>query len=348
MPTGVYKHKSPSLETRERMSRAQRGKIHAWYARKPHSLETREKISQALKGKKLSEETKRKIVEALKKIDRKGEKSPSWKGGPIKKNCEFCGKEYQVRQYRKNSAKFCSFSCRQKRFWQASEYKANFIRKVTGRIVWNKGKKLVPLSEEHKRKVSEALKGKAVSEETRKKISEALKGEKNRFWKGGPIGKNCKFCGRDYYIPRCKESLTKFCSVSCHANYLWQTPESRANLLNKRGKIFKDTSIELKTESLLRGLGIEYKKQVLLFNIAVVDFYLPRRNLVIQCDGCFWHGCPIHNQSWSKRRERDASQDTILQQNGLIVLRFWEHEIKSEDFPKKLESSIYHKSSSLV
>ena len=47
----------------------------------------------------------------------------------------------------------------------------------TGEI-WNKGKKCSPLSEEHKAKVSAALKGHVVSEETKAKISAGKKGKK--------------------------------------------------------------------------------------------------------------------------------------------------------------------------
>ena len=47
-------------------------------------------------------------------------------------------------------------------------------------LIDNRGK---PLSEEHKRKLSESKKGKPRSEESKRKISEALKGE-NNFWYG--------------------------------------------------------------------------------------------------------------------------------------------------------------------
>jgi len=59
-----------------------------------------------------------------------------------------------------------------------------------GCIPWNKGKKLPPLSEKHKRKMSETLKGhpgwnKGIShsEEVKRKISKAMKGKKNTLGK---------------------------------------------------------------------------------------------------------------------------------------------------------------------
>lgn len=45
-----------------------------------------------------------------------------------------------------------------------------------GQISWNTGKKLSPLTEKHKKKISKALQGHKTSDETRKKISKANKG----------------------------------------------------------------------------------------------------------------------------------------------------------------------------
>jgi hypothetical protein len=58
-----------------------------------------------------------------------------------------------------------------------------------GHIPWNKNKTLPPLSDEHKRKLSEANKGKIESDETRRKKSLRMMGEKNPMfgktvWKG--------------------------------------------------------------------------------------------------------------------------------------------------------------------
>ena len=51
-----------------------------------------------------------------------------------------------------------------------------------GRVPWNKGKNLPPLSAETRRKLSEAHKGKHPSEETRRKMSEAQMDKKNSCW----------------------------------------------------------------------------------------------------------------------------------------------------------------------
>lgn len=106
--------------------------------------------------------------------------------------------------------------------------------------------------------------------------------------------------------------------------------------LNNPNRKFKETGIEKKMEGLLKVLGVEYQKQVSLCNIAIVDFYIPSKILVIQCDGCFWHGCPEHNKGWKTSRERDEKQDKVLVANGFKVIRFWEHEINAVNFKLSL------------
>jgi group I intron endonuclease len=58
----------------------------------------------------------------------------------------------------------------------SKEHREKISRSNKGKIAWNKGKKLSPLSEETKRKMSQKLSGRPVSNETREKISKSLKG----------------------------------------------------------------------------------------------------------------------------------------------------------------------------
>ena len=66
----------------------------------------------------------------------------------------------------------------------SEETKRKLSEALKGRISWNKGKHCKPLTEEHKIKISKKLKGRPannkgrhVSEETKRKLSEALKGK---------------------------------------------------------------------------------------------------------------------------------------------------------------------------
>lgn len=71
------------------------------------------------------------------------------------------------------------------------------------------------------------------------------------------------------------------------------------------------------------------------------DVVFPARRLVVFVDGCFWHGCPIHYQApsnnaafWAAKietnRNRDAEVAGQLEALGWRVMRFWEHEVKSD------------------
>lgn len=70
------------------------------------------------------------------------------------------------------------------------------------------------------------------------------------------------------------------------------------------------------------------------------DFYFPRSKLALFVDGCFWHGCSkcghvptANNNYWStklrRNMERDALKTKLLTDEGIKVLRFWEHEIQA-------------------
>lgn len=52
----------------------------------------------------------------------------------------------------------------------------------------------------------------------------------------------------------------------------------------------------------------------------LVDFYLPARHLVLECDGAYWHNLPA-------RRRKDAQKDGWLKAHGYRVVRLEEHAI---------------------
>jgi very-short-patch-repair endonuclease len=54
-----------------------------------------------------------------------------------------------------------------------------------------------------------------------------------------------------------------------------------------------------------------------------VDFYLPERNLVIECDGTYWHGSP-------EALVRDHRRDWFLRRRGYRILRLKEDAIDAD------------------
>jgi len=101
--------------------------------------------------------------------------------------------------------------------------------------------------------------------------------------------------------------------------------------ISRPNKIFKNTLIEIKIEDELKRRNIKYIPQHPLCNIAIVDFYVPKYRMVIQCDGCYYHGCVVHYKNqlpWMKdKKNRTKNQDEILVSRGYKVYHLWEHDI---------------------
>ena len=162
-----------------------------------------------------------------------------------------------------------------------------------GQIPWSKGKKGV-YSKKVLKKMSESHKKENLSAETRKKMSEAQKA----FWK----------------IPGMKETARK----------------------RRRKQIFplKDSSIEIKIQNLLKKLKIPFftHQYMKIKHGYQCDILIPTKNLVIECDGDYWHNYPIGNNL-------DHVRTKELLQKGFKVLRLWESEIKPmtiKQFKEKL------------
>jgi len=112
----------------------------------------------------------------------------------------------------------------------------------------------------------------------------------------------------------------------------------------KSGKIkTSETDIENIIRGELESEGIKFIPQYPIPAIALVDFYIPDSNIVIQCDGNFWH-----HSNWAKDKGKDVTdkkQNLYLRGNGYRVIRFSETEIKQspKECIKKIKDVIYEK-----
>ena len=117
------------------------------------------------------------------------------------------------------------------------------------------------------------------------------------------------------------------------------TPEQRRYCMSRiKGR---DTKPEILLRKTLwhRGLrGYRVDRVVHEKNRADIVFIGPR--VAVFVDGCFWHGCPEHYNRpraraafWQEKLEatnrRDQSIRQRLEQDGWLVLRYWEHELKT-------------------
>jgi len=74
------------------------------------------------------------------------------------------------------------------------------------------------------------------------------------------------------------------------------------------------------------------------------DFIFEEQRLAIFVDGCYWHGCPkcghipkTRSEFWKAKigrtKQRDIEKTQALREEGYIVLRFWEHQLKNGSSP---------------
>lgn len=97
----------------------------------------------------------------------------------------------------------------------------------------------------------------------------------------------------------------------------------------------KDSSIEVKIQNFLKELKVEFFTHQIMNQIKhryQCDILIPSLNLVIECDGDYWHKYPAG-------LERDHIRTKELIEKGFKVLRLWEFEIKAmdiKDFKNKL------------
>lgn len=92
----------------------------------------------------------------------------------------------------------------------------------------------------------------------------------------------------------------------------------------------KDSSIEVKIQNFLKELKIEFQthKYINIEHAYQCDIFIPSMNLIIECDGVYWHNYPYG-------REIDKIRTKELKEAGFNVIRLWETEInemKLNDF----------------
>ncbi len=159
------------------------------------------------------------------------------------------------------------------------------------------------LSKETKRKIREGHLGNKLSKEHKAKIG--LKGKANPM----------------YGVKHNQESINKI-------------KKARANQKN-----CYTTKIELKIQRYLKDLGIDFFIHYYIKDIKhgyQCDIFIPSRNLVIECDGDYWHKYPIG-------KEIDFIRTKELIEKGFNVLRLWEREINTmniNQFKNKLDVTV--------
>ncbi|MBW9205374.1 very short patch repair endonuclease [Mumia sp. zg.B17] len=133
----------------------------------------------------------------------------------------------------------------------------------------------------------------------------------------------------------------------------WASSEAtRRSMKANRGR---DTAPELAVRRIVHARGLRYRvdtRPIAVLNRRA-DLVFPRVKVAVFIDGCFWHGCPEHHtvakvnaSYWAEKvadnRQRDLDTSARLQEEGWLVLRFWEHQLPSE-VADAIERAVRHR-----
>ena len=121
----------------------------------------------------------------------------------------------------------------------------------------------------------------------------------------------CPICDRVWREPSQRMQEGKTCSKICSS--------IKGYLSGDR----KETGIELKLQSLLLEMGIEFITQKPVLGVTIADLFV-YPNVVLFADGKYWH----HNTEAQENKDRSITQK--LKKAGYIVLRLEEDEINKD------------------
>lgn len=120
----------------------------------------------------------------------------------------------------------------------------------------------------------------------------------------------------------------------------WVTTSAGRHL---RGRTSRETEPELMLRRQLHASGARFRLHRQLAPACRPDIVLPRHQLAVFVDGCFWHGCPLHGtltfsgpnatlwrEKLARNQARDRSASAVAERLGWTVVRVWECAVRSD------------------
>lgn len=99
-----------------------------------------------------------------------------------------------------------------------------------------------------------------------------------------------------------------------------------------------DTKPEIAVDQMLVAMGIEFDRHARDLS-GRPDFVIRQSKVVILVDGDFWHGWQFDrwrmklSEEWERKiatnRRRDARNRRLLREDGWIIVRLWEHQVRN-------------------
>lgn len=202
------------------------------------------------------------------------------------------------------------------------KYKENYVP-------WNKGltKETDPRVAKNGQGTSRGKKGKPLSEEHKKNLSESCKNSEQIQEHILDLNKNFHVGRKRSLETRQKQSDNSFQKGRSmeeaygleHATAIKNAiREARVNQV----MTVKATSIEIAIWNELAKRNIKFEKNKPILKITRPDAFI-KPNIAVYADGDYWHNLPNYI-------ERDTRQNKVLLENGYKVFRFWQHEIKKD------------------
>lgn len=227
--------------------------------------------------------------------------------------CGGCSKKFSILPYLKRQTNYCSINC----YWESTRLKkkrlckicskefmapAHSIRKGFGIYCSRKcqhkayPKKVVKICPECKKR----FRVQPARADLRRFCSKKCKDDFERDY----VDRVCRNCNKPFCLPRWELNKGKgtFCSRECYIQHNGET------------------SIEAKVRGILEKSKISFQQEVKI-GIYRADFLLVKSNIVIECDGEYWH-------SKQCSKDRDRRKDSFLIKEGYRVVRFSEQMIK--------------------
>jgi very-short-patch-repair endonuclease len=152
-------------------------------------------------------------------------------------------------------------------------------------------------------------------------------GERAGAYQRNPLAALVRYWG-EWVLEKARAELAAFYPAEPPETTKGATWQTSAELWSKLKPLAREmrkhaTDAEAALWQLLRNkqLGVKFRRQHAIDRF-IVDFYCPERKLVIEVDGG-GHAEPA-------QKARDHERDEVLEQRGLRVLRFWNHEVLRE------------------
>jgi very-short-patch-repair endonuclease len=307
-----------------------------------HSEETKKKLAELSRGTKHTEEAKKKMSEKC--VERNAKHRDKYlanlariaqnrrEGNYVvseetrQKLSEAGKKRYQDSAERaKCSRKPTQEQVEQMRIERSNRWKNPEFREK--QIKSRKGKKM---SEETKRKIAEKAKERWENPDFRDKMKPVVKENGSKSTGPGQLnpmyGRNHTEETKNKISKLAKERIKKrpelIENLSKAFKEKMKDPEFKHKMMEHLNNIQSPTSIELAVAKVFDNMGINYESQKII-GPCIADFYLPDINLVVECDGDYWHNLP-------KTIKKDKWRDNWLRKNGYEIVRIPEHEIKQD------------------